>query len=344
MNLRDCFVRMLVGLAVAVIATPAVGQTAMRYLGDENVYELPLELLSGVADDIELNAGDFVRKYYEPLRARMPKYVSRDSIGMDDTGRYTMWCYTFTPRHYRQTVYLQAGIHGRNEFESYFAAALIMRLIADARKSHDPHLKYLRRRVRFVVVPVVNVSDTYDRAHPPFNSRNININRDWVDERTQEMRNLKAVLRRYEPGEIQMAFDLHTDPEGMPGWGAYLLPFAKGIPSEVSDKLLSVSNFLYEQNIPGKVQYRGEDLYRAFMGPNTEYPKSSRDWRENGPENYQRRGSGTGGTCTSGIWNTFGIPCSTLEHGARKFGPKGSPVELTRAIELYLNHIAIQME
>ena len=69
----------------------------------------------------------------------------------------------------------------------------------------------------------------------------------------------------------------------------------------------------------------------------------SREWREHRHENYKRRTS-CAGTCTAGIWADLNIPCATLEHGSRKFGPSGSPIEITRAVELYLNHIVAQME
>ena len=314
----------------------------IRYQGDKKEYVLPSGYVHDVLSDKTMSADAFIEAYYEPLRARFPAYVTRDSVGVDDSGRYTMWCYTFSPRKYKKTIYLQAGVHGRNEFESYFAAALMMHLIADANKTRDPHLKFLRKKVRFIIVPVVNVYDLAERTYPPFNASNINLNRDWFDARSQEVRNIKALLSRYGKGEIDFAFDLHTDPEGNPGWGGYLLPWADGLPAEITDKLLAISNFLYELNIPGKVLYNGEDLLKAFMGPKSEYPSSSREWRAHWQEDYKR---GTAAkSMTNGFWLDFGIPAATLEHGARKFGPEGSETEMARAIELFLNHIVAQTE
>lgn len=313
----------------------------IRYYGDRKEYVIPSEYVYDVLPDKTLGADEFTEKYWEPLRAENPDYIAREAIGVDDSGKYTMWCYTFTPRKYKTTVYLQAGIHGRNEFESYFAAALMMRLITDAASLRDPHLKYLRKNVRFIIVPLVNVYDPSERTCPPNNASNINLNRDWIDARSQEVRNIKTLLSRYAPGEISLALDLHTDPEGNPGWGAYLLPYADDLPSSISDKFLAVNNFLYDINIPGKVLYKGEDLMKAFMGPKSEYPSSSREWRAHYNEDYKR---GTAWKSVSnGIWKDMGIPSSTLEHGARKFGPEGSAVEMTRAIELYLNHIVTQI-
>ena len=329
----------------AVIAVPALSPQSLKihYCGESRDYAPMKGCIHAVGEDMYLSAEDFVEKYYEPLRARNPKYITRDSIGVDDSGRHTMWCYTFTPRRYKKTVYLQAGVHGRNEFESYFGAAMMMHLITDARKGHDPHLKYLRKNVRFILVPLVNVSDPSERVSPPRNSSKININRDWYDERTAEIRNIKALLSKYAKGEIDFAFDMHTDPEGMPGWGAYLLPWAEDMPENISDKMLAVADELYDRNIKGKVLYKGKDLYKSFRGPNTEYPSSSKEWRKNGASGNYKKGS-TWKACTSGIWKTFGIPGACLEHGSRKFGPKGSVEEMTRAVELYLNHIYVQVK
>ncbi len=312
----------------------------LRYLGDTNEYVVPDKYIHSVIKDKAICADAFIEAYYEPLRANNPVYVSRESIGVDDSGKYTMWCYTFTPRDYKKTVYIQAGVHGRNEFETYFSAAGMMHLITEADNLEDPHLKYLRDSVRFIVVPLVNVSDASERLFPPKNASKININRDWYYEKSQETRNIKTLLSRFAKGEICFGFDLHTDPRGIPGWGAYLLPYAEDMPEIYTQRLHAVADFLYEVNIKGKVKYEGQDLYRAFIGPNTEYPSSYKEWMYHRTGNY-RRGD-IWKSCSSGMWKTFGIPSATLEHGARKYGPEGSAFEMARAIEMVLNHVLAQ--
>lgn len=328
--------------ALSAPAQQTENEVRIRYYGESTDRVLPAGYVHDVLADKGMDADTFIQQWWEPLRAKHPKYITREAIGKDDSGKYTMWCYTFTPCRYKQTVYLQAGVHGRNEFESYFATAMLMRLIADAGKSKDPNLKYLRRHVRFIVVPLVNVYDPSERTYPPNNASNINLNRDWVDARSQEVQHIKALLSRYGRGEIQLALDFHTDPEGNPGWGAYLLPYADDLPTEISDKMVAVNNFLYELNIPGKVQWKGEDLLKAFMGPKKEYPASSREWRAHHNENY-RRGTAWK-SISNGFWKDYGIPSATVEHGARKFGPEGSTYEMARAVELYLNQILIQLK
>lgn len=312
----------------------------IRYLGDEKEYIVPKTYIHSVIQDKTIGSDAFIEKYYEPLRASHPEYIRREPIGVDDSKKYTMWCYTFTPENYTKTVYIQAGAHGRNEFETYFSTAEMMHMIAEADKMDDPHLKYLRDSVRFIVVPLVNVSDVNERISPPMNSSKINLNRDWWDEASQEIRNIKALLSRFKEGEICFGLDIHTDPRGIPGWGAYLLPYANGMPEIYGKRMHAVVDFLYEMNFKGKIKYEGEDLYRAFIGPGSEYPSSYKEWmyRRNG--NYRRGGMGS--TCKEGMWITFKIPAVTIEHGARKYGPEGSSLEMARAVEMILNHILIQ--
>ena len=312
----------------------------IRYLGDEKEYIVPKKYIHSVIQDKTIGSDAFIEKYYEPLRASHPEYIKREPIGVDDSKKYTMWCYTFTPDNYTKTVYIQAGAHGRNEFETYFSTAEMMHMIAEADKMDDPHLKYLRDNVRFIVVPLVNVSDVNERNYPPMNSSKINLNRDWWDEASQEIRNIKALLSRFNEGEICFGLDIHTDPRGIPGWGAYLLPYANDMPEIYGKRMHAVVDFLYEMNFKGKIKYEGQDLYRAFIGPGSEYPSSYKEWmyRRNG--NYRRGGMGT--TCKEGMWITFKIPAVTIEHGARKYGPEGSSLEMARAVEMILNHILIQ--
>jgi len=325
----------------------------MWYLDDAQSYSPALGYIRSADGYNTATSEEFTDAYYEVLRNTNADYISRRAIGTDNTGRYTMWCYTFAPSNYETTVYIQAGVHGRNEFESYYAVAMMMKMVTDASKSNDPHLRYLREKVRFIVVPVVNVFDVSRRAekakgisgdptYSPYNSQNINLNRDWFDDRTQEVKNIKALLAEYADADIAFALDAHTDPEGIPGWGAYLTPYADGMPEEVNSKILSVANFLYERNIAGKVTWNGSDLLKAFMGGNKDYPASSAEWRNNHNGEYAR-GTITNSFC-QGFWKDLGIYSLTGEHGARKFGAEGSKVEMCRAVELYLNHILVHLD
>jgi len=317
----------------------------------DNYYEPDPNVDYSVSDFDTTTSDDFIEKYYEPLRAAYPKYISRRAIGKDDSGQYDMWCYEFVPEKYTKTVFIQAGTHGRNEFESYYGTALMMKMITEAvSDSSDLILKYLRENVRYIVVPLVNVYDVSERAkqargedhlivYSPMNYNNINLNRDWVDAQTQEIRNVKALFAQYDTKEFCFAFDEHTDPEGIPGWGGYLLSYADDMPEEINNKLLRVSNYLYDKNVTQK----GSDLIKAFMGPKSDYPASSGEWSTRTSDDNYKKSTNNWKSCSQGFWKELGIYGSTIEHGSGKFGPFGSQIEMFLALELYVNHLYAQV-
>jgi len=333
---------------------PVDTEISISYINDLVSYSPPLGYIRSVQNYNTNTSDEFIDAYYEPVRRANPEYISRRTIGLDDTGKYTMWCYTFTPENYETSVYIQAGVHGRNEFESFYAIAMMMHLITDAAKSDDPHLHYLREKVRFIVVPVINVFDVSRRAeivkgiatggtYSPYNGNNIRLNRSWFNEAAQEVKNVKTLLNEYKDDEFSFALDAHTDPEGLPGWGGYLTPYADGMPEEINSKILAVADFLYKKNIVGKVTWNGEDLLESFRGGNKDYPKNSAEWRANHDKEDYERGLLTN-SFAQGFWDTYGIIGLTGEHGARKFGQEGSKIEMCRAVELYLNHILVHLE
>lgn len=332
---------------------PVDNEIRLCYMNDPKEYAPLFGYIHPARNFNTFTSEEFIESYYEPMRKNNPKYIARKTIGLDDTGQYTMWCYTFTPENYKTSVYIQAGVHGRNEFESYYAIAMMLHLITDAEKGTDPYLRYLRENVRFVVVPVINVFDVSRRAeikkglatggsYSPNNGNNKKTQA-WYDPAPQESLNVRALLEEYKNDDFAFALDAHTDPEGLPGWGGYLTPYADDMPEEVQQKILAVANWLYDKNIVGKVKYEGKDLLKAFMGPNKDYPKNSLEWRTNhDKEDYTRYSLYN--SFATGIFKDYGIYGLIGEHGARKFGEVGSKIEMLRAVELYLNHILVHLE
>jgi len=333
----------LLFIVIAIVAT-----AACRI---DTYYEPDPTVDYSVSDFNTTTSDEFIEKYYEPLRMAYPDYICRRTIGKNDSGQYDMWCYEFSPEKYTKTVYIQAGTHGRNEFESYYGTALMMKMITQAVDAgSDPILKYLRENVRYIVVPLVNVYDVSERAkqtrgeshlhvYSPRNYSNINLNRDWTDAHTGEIRNVKALLAQYDTKDFRFAFDQHTDSEGIPGWGGYLLCYADDMPDEINNKLLRVSNYLYDKNVTRK----GSDLIKAFMGPKSNYPASSSEWRNRISDDNYKKSKTNWKSCSQGFWKELGIYSSTIEHGSGKFGPLGSRIEMFLALELYVNHLYAQV-
>ena len=325
------------GDATKAAAADAAGRPAVETrIGRETYYE-PLKQpdLFGKGDsfgDMNWDSDQIITRIYEPLRAKHPDEITRQNIGKDASGRYDMWCYLFEPATYQYTVYLQAGVHGVNELQSYWGLARLMHVIYGADGNTDCHLSMLRHTVRFMVVPVVNVWNVTTKQDNPNNSNHVNLNRNWkAAPPQQEIANIKALLARNRR-EIDLGFDLHTDPEGVHGWGGYLLIYPSAVDPCFSDTLKHVNQYLYEQHL--------SHLKKAYMGDDLHYPRSSRI-DVNREANYPTQDLSS--TCASGMWTEFGIAAATLEHGDRKFSTLGSSVEMTRAVELYANHIIQQI-
>ena len=290
-----------------------------------------------------MTSDDIIEDLYEPLRAAHPENITRENIGKDDSGTYDMWCYIFEPEDYEYTVFISAGSHGMNEAQSYLGLARLMQLVWDD-DQFDEDLKVLREKVRFITIPVVNVWDVSERVkgtgttYSPYNSNNININRNWLTENPeQEVVNIRAILNRYKD-EIDFGYDFHTDPEGVPGYGTYLLVYPNGVYDFFSDRLKEVCAYLDYKNFDSK----GINIKDAFRGDNLNYPASS-SYDVNLEPDYPRTQNIS--TASAVMWTEFGFPGATIEHGSRKFGDRVfcSSDDMTAAVELYANQILQQL-
>lgn len=318
----------------------------------ENYYFIPNVEEVGSIDDIDnITSDEFVERFYEPLRAKYPTYVTRRVIGKDASDNYDMYVYEFTPEGgYDYSVYLQAGVHGNWEQQGYAGLATLIRMICDSYETKNAKLSMVRSRVRLVVVPIVNVWDVTQWAlynsgrqstHPSIRSRNangVNLNRDWNSTPPQqEVTNVKNTLSTYT--DIVFGFDCHTDPEGIPGWGAYLLSYATGTPEFWGNILKRVCSYLYVKNPIRRTNVEGQTilLYKAYEGDAANYPINSDNWRQYAEgliPDYTRAPDHTG-TFTGGIYTDYGILMTTLEHNGFKFGVGCDSRELCKAVELY---------
>ena len=161
---------------------------------------------SGSMGDKNWTSEEFINNMYEPVRAKYPQYITRNIIGKDQSGRYNMYSYIYTPENYKITMLLCSGIHGDEE-PSYFALAKIMELIANA-TPEDEQLYFLRQNVRFVVVPLINPWSVSQFKNVRENSSGINLNRDFFDMSQQESINLIAEFEKY-ADEASMLIDFH---------------------------------------------------------------------------------------------------------------------------------------
>lgn len=114
-----------------------------------------------------------INALYEPLRTAHPEYISRTTLGKDQSGVHNIYRYVFTPANYSKTVVLSAGTHG-NEYTAFFTLwRFLYHLVNDWRKY--PQLEYIRKNVRLVVLPMNNPWSFANFKRQ--NSRGVDLNR-----------------------------------------------------------------------------------------------------------------------------------------------------------------------
>ena len=146
---------------------------------------------------------------YEPLRTAYPNYISRVNIGKDASGTIDMYAYVFEPRYWQQSIYLQAGIHGK-EVDAVACLARIMYLIANS-DGTDEDLEYLRQRVKITVVPCVNVWGISQSPKNNNNSNNAALQQWSSSTPPAEIANVKAYIESAAlTDELSFMIDMHT--------------------------------------------------------------------------------------------------------------------------------------
>ena len=162
--------------------------------------------------DILWTAEEVLNNLYEPVRERHPDYITRTVIGKDQTGQFDMYGYVYTPKNYETTMFLTGGMHADEEI-GYFSLAKIMQMIADA-KPEDQLLYTLRQKVRFVVVPMINVWSVSQhksglaKSQLRYNSGGVDLNRDFGDLSQAESKNVLNWFAQYAE-ETAIAMDFH---------------------------------------------------------------------------------------------------------------------------------------
>ena len=255
---------------------------------------------------------------YEPVRRRHSGYITRSVIGQDQTGTYNQYGYVYQPENYEITMFLTGGMHA-NEETGYFALAKIMELIADA-TPEDPLLYTLRQKVRFVVVPIINVwgvSQNHDgqgeipRDRIRRNGEAIDLNRDFGDLSQQESRNVMAFLEQQAKDTV-IAMDFHTArTEGIAMWFNFI-NFTEN----------AVANYKTTNH-----------MFHRYMALGLSEKRTKIDKI---PGKYVKSDKYIEGR----IWNSYGIPTITVEYVVNSVFPnKNSSEAVTLAVETYGNFV-----
>jgi len=254
------------------------------------------------------NSEEFVNNIYEPYREKYPQYITRTTIGKDDTGKYDMYCYIFAPKDYEITVFLSGGMHA-DEQVAYYALGKIMQLIADA-TPEDAMLYTLRQKVRFMVVPIINV---YGASHGAtrVNGRQEDLNRNFDDMSQQESRNMIALFEPY-ADEVSFFIDFHTAvTENVSMWYNYI---------NYADN--AVANFKTNNHMYHRLLELGHAVKETDLS--------------HVPGSYVKSNQYMEGR----IWNDYGVPFLTVEHMTNRLFPAEYSSDcMTLAVETFANFI-----
>ncbi|WP_310877179.1 M14 family metallopeptidase [Priestia megaterium] len=119
----------------------------------------------------------FLNAFYEPLRLAEPSYVTRTSVGKDQSNTYNVYRYEFTPKNYSKTIILSASTHG-NEYTASFALTRFLVHLVNDWKNY-PQLAYIRKNVRLIVCPMVNPWGFANDKRQNYNLVDLNRNTDY---------------------------------------------------------------------------------------------------------------------------------------------------------------------
>lgn len=258
--------------------------------------------------DISWSAEEILDNLYEPVRTCYPDYITRTTIGKDETGQYDMYCYEYAPENYETTMFLTGGMHG-DEVVGYFALAKTMQLIADA-TPEDPLLYTLRQKVRFVVIPLINVW-SISTGKMRSNGTSTDLNRDFAELTQQETKNVMACFEKYaDQTEIAMDFHISTNANASM-WFNFI---------NYSDNAVAnykTTNHMYHRYLQLGHAVEKTDLSKV-------------------PGSYKKGNQYLEGL----IWNKYGVPTITVEYMENfRFPAVYSNECMTLAVETYANFI-----
>ena len=250
-------------------------------------------------------ADEVLEHVYEPLRKDFPDYISRREIGKDQTGKYTMWAYTFEPEDWEQTLFITGGIHAR-EMDGYLGLARFFELMVREDGSHAG-LHYLRTKVKIVLIPIVNVYSASEE-HIRYNARGVDLNRDFAAHTEAETINVIWLLEQYKD-EAAALIDYHTC-KGQ----RYDIYYNFSVQAPNCALCCRVTNHIYE------------DLKKRGLA---QFPTNMYQI----PGAYDKNDKYLQGYA----WNRFGIPTLVVEHQHEHYAEEHSALGLELAVEYYGN-------
>lgn len=88
------------------------------------------------------------------LKIDFPEYVTAKKIGVDESGEFPIYAYTFEPLDYEKTIFITATLRGGSDVTLVSLSFFLDELCRNFKE--DRTLSYIRSKVKLVVVPVAN--------------------------------------------------------------------------------------------------------------------------------------------------------------------------------------------
>lgn len=157
--------------------------TKRDYLTDVEIYEPPTASNTFATDAtgriLDVTSAEFEASFYE---AHIGTHfdgltVTKQVLGLDESGTYEISEYAFTPSSYSRTIMLSSGMH-TYELSAHFGLAhFIQQLMTD--EYQHALFKYIRNNVRVLVIPIINPWGWNQNPKTYGNSNGVNINRNF---------------------------------------------------------------------------------------------------------------------------------------------------------------------
>ena len=201
-----------------------VPMTISQSDSEESTDYLPLiEITGQTAVPVEENAisySDFITSTWDTLVTNQFPKVEKSTIMLDTSGTYPIYKYVITPKYYKRTIMLTAGMHG-NEWEGFWGLfRLVKYILENGYKSQT--LRQLLHDCRMVIIPVMNPYGVqhnqrygYENWDPNWNyGVNWNVedygHRGYTPFSIHETLAVLKVLKEYD--DISYYMECHVDP------------------------------------------------------------------------------------------------------------------------------------
>ena len=129
------------------------------------------------ADSRILNFDSLITNYYDSLLNSNSTYVSKSTLGLDSSGKYNIYKYTFKPNSPRYKVLLLSGVHGA---ENVYPHTLFnfFEFLCNTENLYDyPYFQEIYENFEFVVIPILNPHGWNGNYRT--NGNNVDINRNF---------------------------------------------------------------------------------------------------------------------------------------------------------------------